>query len=164
MRGVAFILLIMQIVCIPSKADEKSDYLKLAQEVRKEVWDDTPADFKKRTVPEKYKNESAVILSYYRELNTDYYRKATSELFTSFRLTRQIDCNDMERMLIQINDKKALKDFSEFSFRTKSKKWQGVYHNKTNTILGIRVLKKDGKVQVVDFDDYVDVKEGKPKL
>lgn len=161
MRGVAFILLIMQIVCIPSKADEKSDYLKLAQEVRKEVWDDTPADFKKRTVPEKYKNESAVILSYYRELNTDYYRKATSELFTSFRLTRQIDCNDMERMLIQINDKKALKDFSEFSFRTKSKKWQGVYRKKTNTILGIRVLKKDGKVQVVDFDDYVDVKEGK---
>ena len=161
MMGVAFFLLIMQLVCVPAKADEKSDYLKLAQKVRQEVWDNTPADFKKRSVPDKYKNESAVILSYYRELNTDYYRKATTELFINLRLTRQIDCNDMERMLIQINDKKALKKFSEFSFRTTSKMWQGTYHNKTNTILGIRVLKKDGRVQVVDFDDYVDVKEGK---
>ena len=161
MAGVAFFLLMMQLVCLPVKADDKADYLKLAQKVRQEVWDNTPADFKKRTVPAKYKNESAVILSYYRELSTDYYRKATTELFVNLRLTRQIDCEDMERMLIQINDKKALKDYSEFSFLTKSKKWQGGYHHTTNTILGIRVLKKDGKVQVVDFDDYVDVKEGK---
>ena len=161
MAGVAFFLLMMQLVCLSVKADNKADYLKLAQKVRQEVWDNTPVDFKKRAVPEKYKKESAVILSYYKELSTDYHRKATTELFISGRLTRQIDCEDMERMLIQINDKKALKDYSEFSFLTKSKKWQGGYHHTTNTILGIRVLKKDGKVQVVDFDDYVDVKEGK---
>ena len=161
MAGVAFFLLMMQLVCLSVKADDKADYLKLAQKVRQEVWDNTPVDFKKRAVPEKYKKESAVILSYYKELSTDYHRKATTELFISGRLTRQIDCEDMERMLIQINDKKALKDYSEFSFLTKSKKWLGGYHHTTNTILGIRVLKKDGTVQVVDFDDYVDVKEGK---
>lgn len=161
MTGVAFFLLMMQLVCLSVKADDKADYLKLAQKVRQEVWDNTPVDFEKRAVPEKYKKESAVILSYYKELSTDYHRKATTELFISGRLTRQIDCEDMERMLIQINDKKALKDYSEFSFLTKSKKWQGGYHHTTNTILGIRVLKKDGTVQVVDFDDYVDVKEGK---
>lgn len=161
MAGVAFFLLMMQLVCLSVKADNKADYLKLAQKVRQEVWDNTPVDFKKRAVPEKFKKKSAVILSYYKELSTDYYRKATTELFISGRLTRQIDCEDMERMLIQINDKKALKDYSEFSFLTKSKKWQGGYHHTTNTILGIRVLKKDGTVQVVDFDDYVDVKEGK---
>ena len=161
MAGVAFFLLMMQLVCLSVKADNKADYLKLAQKVRQEVWDNTPVDFKKRAVPEKYKKESAVILSYYKELSTDYHRKATTELFISGRLTRQIDCEDMERMLIQINDKKALKDYSEFSFLTKSKKWLGGYHHTTNTILGIRVLKKDGTVQVVDFDDYVDVKEGK---
>ena len=161
MAGVAFFLLMMQLVCLSVKADNKADYLKLAQKVRQEVWDNTPVDFKKRAVPEKYKKESAVILSYYKELSTDYHRKATTELFISGRLTRQIDCEDMERMLIQINDKKALKDYSEYSFLTKSKKWQGGYHHTTNTILGIRVLKKDGTVQVVDFDDYVDVKEGK---
>ena len=161
MAGVAFFLLMMQLVCLSVKADNKADYLKLAQKVRQEVWDNTPVDFKKRAVPEKFKKKSAVILSYYKELSTDYHRKATTELFISGRLTRQIDCEDMERMLIQINDKKALKDYSEFSFLTKSKKWQGGYHHTTNTILGIRVLKKDGTVQVVDFDDYVDVKEGK---
>ena len=161
MAGIAFFLLMMQLVCLSVKADNKADYLKLAQKVRQEVWDNTPVDFKKRAVPEKFKKESAVILSYYKELSTDYHRKATTELFISGRLTRQIDCEDMERMLIQINDKKALKDYSEFSFLTKSKKWLGGYHHTTNTILGIRVLKKDGTVQVVDFDDYVDVKEGK---
>lgn len=161
MAGVAFFLLMMQLVCLSVKADNKADYLKLAQKVRQEVWDNTPVDFKKRAVPEKFKKKSAVILSYYKELSTDYYRKATTELFISGRLTRQIDCEDMERMLIQINDKKALKDYSEFSFLTKSKEWLGGYHHTTNTILGIRVLKKDGTVQVVDFDDYVDVKEGK---
>ncbi len=157
MAGVAFFLLMMQLVCLSVKADNKADYLKLAQKVRHEVWDNTPVDFKKRAVPEKFKKESAVILSYYKELSTDYHRKATTELFISGRLTRRIDCEDMERMLIQINDKKALKDYSEFSFLTKSKKWLGGYHHTTNTILGIRVLKKDGTVQVVDFDDYVDV-------
>lgn len=153
-------LLVMQFSCVTLWADEKSDYLKLAQTVREEVWKDTPVDFKKREVPDKYKNESAVILSYYREVSTDYYRKATAELILNFRLTRQIECSDMERMLIQINDKKALKDYSEFSFRTKTKKWFAGYQKKTKTILGIRVLKKNGSVQEVSLDDYVDVKEG----
>ena len=142
-------------------ADEKADYLKLAQKVRQEVWSSTPADFQKRTVPDRYKNASAIILSYYRELSTDYYRKATADLVLNLRLTRQIDCTDMERMLIQINDKKALKDYSEFTFKTKSRKWTWGYHHKTQTVLGIRVIKKNGNVQEVSLDDYVDVKEGK---
>lgn len=129
--------------------------------MRQEVWSSTPADFQKRTVPDRYKNASAVILSYYRELNTDYYRKATADLVLNLRLTRQIDCTDMERMLIQINDKKALKDYSEFTFKTKSRKWTWGYHHKTQTVLGIRVIKKNGNVQKVSLDDYVDVKEGK---
>ena len=57
----------MQLVCLSVKADNKADYLKLAQKVRQEVWDNTPVDFKKRAVPEKFKKESAVILSYYKE-------------------------------------------------------------------------------------------------
>lgn len=64
-------------------------------------------------------------------------------------------------MLIQINDKKALKDYSEFTFKTKSRKWTWGYHHKTQTVLGIRVIKKNGNVQEVSLDDYVDVKEGK---
>ena len=66
MAGVAFFLLMMQLVCLSVKADNKADYLKLAQKVRQEVWDNTPVDFKKRAVPEKFKKKSAVILSYYK--------------------------------------------------------------------------------------------------
>lgn len=158
---VVFSILLVQLLTLSVNADEKADYLKLAQKVRQEVWSSTPADFQKRTVPDRYKNASAVILSYYRELSTDYYRKATADLVLNFRLTRQIDCTDMERMLIQINDKKALKDYSEFTFKTKSRKWTWGYHHKTQTVLGIRVIKKNGNVQEVSLDDYVDVKEGK---
>lgn len=158
---VVFSLLLVQLFTLSVNADEKADYLKLAQKVRQEVWSSTPADFQKRTVPDRYKNASAVILSYYRELSTDYYRKATADLVLNLRLTRQIDCTDMERMLIQINDKKALKDYSEFTFKTKSRKWTWGYHHKTQTVLGIRVIKKNGNVQEVSLDDYVDVKEGK---
>lgn len=158
---VVFSILLVQLLTLSVNADEKADYLKLAQKVRQEVWSSTPADFQKRTVPDRYKNASAVILSYYRELSTDYYRKATADLVLNLRLTRQIDCTDMERMLIQINDKKALKDYSEFAFKTKSRKWTWGYHHKTQTVLGIRVIKKNGNVQEVSLDDYVDVKEGK---
>lgn len=158
---VVFSILLVQLLTLSVNADEKADYLKLAQKVRQEVWSSTPADFLKRTVPDRYKNASAVILSYYRELSTDYYRKATADLVLNLRLTRQIDCTDMERMLIQINDKKALKDYSEFTFKTKSRKWTWGYHHKTQTVLGIRVIKKNGNVQEVSLDDYVDVKEGK---
>lgn len=158
---VVFSILLVQLFTLSVNADEKADYLKLAQKVRQEVWSSTPADFQKRTVPDRYKNASAVILSYYRELSTDYYRKATADLVLNLRLTRQIDCMDMERMLIQINDKKALKDYSEFTFKTKSRKWTWGYHHKTQTVLGIRVIKKNGNVQEVSLDDYVDVKEGK---
>ena len=158
---VVFSILLVQLLTLSVNADEKADYLKLAQKVRQEVWSSTPADFQKRTVPDRYKNASAVILSYYRELSTDYYRKATADLVLNLRLTRQIDCTDMERMLIQINDNKALKDYSEFTFKTKSRKWTWGYHHKTQTVLGIRVIKKNGNVQEVSLDDYVDVKEGK---
>ena len=158
---VVFSILLVQLFTLSVNADEKADYLKLAQKVRQEVWSSTPADFQKRTVPDRYKNASAVILSYYRELSTDYYRKATADLVLNLRLTRQIDCTDMERMLIQINDKKALEDYSEFTFKTKSRKWTWGYHHKTQTVLGIRVIKKNGNVQEVSLDDYVDVKEGK---
>lgn len=158
---VVFSILLVQLLTLSVNADEKADYLKLAQKVRQEVWSSTPADFQKRTVPDRYKNASAVILSYYRELSTDYYRKATADLVLNLHLTRQIDCTDMERMLIQINDKKALKDYSEFTFKTKSRKWTWGYHHKTQTVLGIRVIKKNGNVQEVSLDDYVDVKEGK---
>ena len=158
---VVFSILLVQLFTLSVNADEKADYLKLAQKVRQEVWSSTPADFQKRTVPDRYKNASAVILSYYRELSTDYYRKATADLVLNLRLTRQIDCTDMERMLIQINDKKALTDYSEFTFKTKSRKWTWGYHHKTQTVLGIRVIKKNGNVQEVSLDDYVDVKEGK---
>lgn len=158
---VVFSILLVQLLTLSVNADEKADYLKLAQKVRQEVWSSTPADFQKRTVPDRYKNASAVILSYYRELSTDYYRKATADLVLNLRLTRQIDCTDMERMLIQINDKKALKDYSEFTFKTKSRMWTWGYHHKTQTVLGIRVIKKNGNVQEVSLDDYVDVKEGK---
>ena len=49
---VVFSILLVQLFTLSVNADEKADYLKLAQKVRQEVWSSTPADFQKRTVPD----------------------------------------------------------------------------------------------------------------
>ena len=75
MAGVAFFLLMMQLVCLSVKADNKADYLKLAQKVRQEVWDNTPVYFKKRAVPEKFGGDSILLQgTEYRLLSQGYDR------------------------------------------------------------------------------------------
>lgn len=44
---VVFSILLVQLLTLSVNADEKADYLKLAQKVRQEVWSSTPADFQK---------------------------------------------------------------------------------------------------------------------
>ena len=40
---VVFSILLVQLLTLSVNADEKADYLKLAQKVRQEVWSSTPA-------------------------------------------------------------------------------------------------------------------------
>jgi len=49
---VVFSILLVQLLTLSVNADEKADYLKLAQKVRQEVWSSTPADFQKRQIQE----------------------------------------------------------------------------------------------------------------
>lgn len=48
---VVFSILLVQLLTLSVNADEKADYLKLAQKVRQEVWSSTPADFQNERFP-----------------------------------------------------------------------------------------------------------------
>lgn len=144
-------------------ADDLMKYRKFAEEVREQVYGmDLPA-FKVKEIPDKYKNESAVMLAVYHDINA---RKRTGfghkeGLGLVFTRKARIEGGILERMLIRVNDKAALEKYSEFDFATKVKKKFYDGYEKSRQVLGVRVIKPDGRVIDVDTEDYVEVEEGK---
>ena len=61
MKKILFSLLCI-FIALPSLAFDNNDYKKFVEKVKEEVWGQDLPQFKKRNVPAKYKNESAVIL------------------------------------------------------------------------------------------------------
>jgi hypothetical protein len=85
-------------------------------------------------VPEKYKNESAVILFQY-----EYYD------FPKSGVIRKWESGVRKR--IKLQDEAAVKEFSQFSFKyhvTTGPKLGGEY-NFTDVVMGIKIIKPDGK-------------------
>ena len=56
-------LLLLAIIALPTLAFDDNDYQKFVKEVKEDVWKKDLPQFKNRTVPAQYKNESAVILA-----------------------------------------------------------------------------------------------------
>ena len=100
-----------------ANADDKEKYKLFAEETRKEVWALKLPEFTNTAVPDKYKDESAVILAAHSRLEiTKKARFNVGAFLGGFHyIDREVNCRDLYRMLVQINDKAALKDFSEFS-------------------------------------------------
>lgn len=160
-----FILAVVCIVvgCASSWADDMQEYKEFINEVRAEVYArDMPA-FEVREVPEKYNDESAVILAIYEEIIA---KKKTSFGFNSsvFGLgnNAKIHADRLTRMMVLINDKAALEQYSEFDFSIRDKEQHYGFKNEdTRKALGARIIKPDGSVVEVDTEDYVDVLQGK---
>ena len=68
-------LLLLAIIALPTLAFDDNDYQKFVKEVKEDVWKKDLPQLKNRTVPEQYKNESAVILARYEELSIDLSKK-----------------------------------------------------------------------------------------
>ena len=144
-------------------ADDLEKYREFADTIRKDVYSmDLPA-FRHSEVPAKYRNESAVIKAVYEEVDakkkTGFGRKSGSLL--RFSPKAQVRGGRLTRMLIHVNDKAALEKYSEFDFSTdrKKKNWDG--YDKSRHVLGVRLLKPDGRTVDIDTSDFVEVEEGK---
>lgn len=109
----------------------------------KELWyDDIPA-FRNNIVPDKYRNESAVILGYRRNVSID--KKSRSGFLTKGE--RSLVFIETVRFKIKLNDRSSIKSFSKIFFR---------FNDKMDGF-SAKVLKPDGKEYPVSLNDAVGV-------
>jgi len=131
----------------PAAWDAKGEvrYKRRILAIKDQVWGwDLPA-FKKRTIPDEYKNESAVVLAKHVDLRT---------FDDDHEIHRTV------RVLLKINDKAALEEYSEFTFNQYELESMGQVLDPfdkftTMNYVGVRVYKPDGKMREIYSDEAV---------
>lgn len=132
---------------IQAQSKQERAYQAEADEVKKEIQDAKDPAFAQTVVPEKYQNESAVILAVRFSLDADHSRRK-DHITTTLH----------ERVKIQ--DKAALEEYSEFNIqKLRSSSWARGY--KLVSYMGIRVIKPNGQQRDIDMNDAVSVKDEK---
>ena len=108
-------------------------------EIRDLFWN--PSDvYKKATeTPEKWKNESAVVLYKYEYYN--YKNSGAKVVYVS-----------AIRKRIKLQDQAAIKEFSEFSFNDKFYSKLGYSYKKGSTFFGVKIIKPNGKEIEIDVE------------
>lgn len=157
------ILTLFTLICVTTAmAGSRDDYRRFTDTIRAEVYAMELPAFGVKEIPDRYKNESAVIKAVYEEVNA---RKKTGFGRMSgtlgFSRKAQVRGSHLTRMLVHINDKAALDQYSELDFDTdkKTRGWDG--YEKNRHTMGVRVIKPDGSVIDIDTSEFVDVEEGK---
>jgi len=142
-------------------ADKVSDYKEYSSRVRAEVWADSlPQFITHAKVPDKYKNESAIILAAHKDISAKkktgigFDRNAS---FIPLKKVAMINMDDYTRTLVLINDKVALEEFSEYEMPVKSGSSDWFFQTKDERkyVLGVRIIKPDGRILEVPTDDFV---------
>lgn len=155
-------LLLLLLLLPPSLCAQKGDekYAALASELRNEVWSMNLPGFDNLTVPEKYKNQPAVILAAHNRLEVT--RKTKIDWRGTTLTKQQITSRSITRQMVYINSRKALEELSEFSFLAQEK--ERYTHNEQQRVLGVRIIKPDGSIREIDADDYLETDEsGQPR-
>lgn len=140
-------LLILGMMIFPDAlhADDKDR----EKAVRQEVWAWDLPQFKEYSVPDKYKNESAVVIARHEQVEATKKGDLKSLLLYG-KTSQNLNYTDTERYLVKINDKRALDKFSELSYREEFRTKGVIDYNKVQTIVGARVIKPDGTINEVD--------------
>lgn len=140
-----------------------ADYRVHANELRATVWGWNMEAFKNSPeVPEKYKNESAVIIARHEQIEATSKNKFRMNALLFGDVNKELYYTHIDRIMVKLNDKKALAEYSELSFKEEQKTVGYLRSNKLKTVVGARILKPDGTVQEVDVDaDAVTITEGK---
>ena len=121
------------------------------ESIRDRFWKNPDASFKETKVPEKWKNESAVILA----------RRFDYEVKKLVFLT-VLNENLFFHTRIKLQDQAAVNAFSEFSFNERSGSFIWGDPEVTNTYVGIKIVKEDGREIEVSLDEAVlkELKDG----
>jgi hypothetical protein len=122
--------LFLTFIAIASFAQDKDD-------IREFFWGKGDSFKKVTTVPDKWKDESAVII-----FKREYYN------FHKFGAN--VKYTSAVRKRIKLLDAVAVKEFSEFAFRDKFYTNKGLSFRKGTTTIGVKIVKPDGKEIEID--------------
>jgi hypothetical protein len=116
--------------------------------VREKMWQLPDAGFTQTQVPDKWKNESAVVL--YRSMEYEVKK----EVFLNY-----VYENLYTRNRIKLLDQAAVKDFSEMSFDASTSQLMDAFgaSNKVNVFVGIKVIKPGGQEREVTLKEAVTI-------
>lgn len=140
-----------------------NDYDQYAKAIRDSIWAWDKPEFKNYTVPDKYKNESAVILALHEEVHATGNNRIrfTGKGLIGIGLNKELNYMHIYRKVIKLNDKKALTDNAEVEFK-ESEKTIGINSQTIyKSVVGVRVIKPDGTIKEVDVSEAVSITEGK---
>lgn len=134
---------------LSSQAQSRQEraYQEKAEKVKKEIMGENDPAFSRTAIPEKYSNESAVIIAMKFSLNSDHENR------------RDVIVTTLHER-IKLQDKAALEDYSEFNLQ-KMKGSKATSDYKIESFMGIRVIKPNGQEREVDMNDAVNVKDEK---
>lgn len=146
MKYLKNIIYILVALCSLSAFSQKKE------EIRDFFWGKSDKYKKIVPVPDKWKNESAVIVL--KQQFYDYHKFAKNVTYTS-----------AARKRIVLQDLAAVKEFSEFEFKDKFRTDKGIYASKASTkTIGVKVVKPDGKEIVINVDKEAKEVEGEKKI
>ncbi|GAK77671.1 hypothetical protein JCM19296_3279 [Nonlabens ulvanivorans] len=143
------ILLTITTLCFTIIAQGQS---KLEKELQEKFWNQTGSQITAMEIPVKWNEESAVILKDHR-----YIQYINSGKVVYFKSNKH--------QLIKIQDQASLEGFSEISLNKDSKISFGwTTTSRKETTIGIRIIKSDGTVSVVNVEKEEVEEDDKRKI
>ncbi|MES1216279.1 MAG: hypothetical protein ABUT20_12260 [Bacteroidota bacterium] len=133
-----------------AQKEETKDYAKIKLELNDKIFGTADPFFKDNTLPEQYKNESAVILAQKHSIESD--SKYKFRVFGHSGV--KYNFFDIFRKKLLINDQSALDEYSQINFtKLESKSWSTVGKLKNYTFINIRLIKPNGTIKAVNVDE-----------
>src|SRR5688572_28628972 len=123
----------------------------IEKRIKDELWQNCPKEFKSLTIPDKWKNESAVLIAFHREYVMDFTTKVTGLTSVSRFYIEKLNYH----YRIKLNDKASVTDFSELSFDSKTIKSNLFGKASAYRVIGIKVVKPSGTEKEVDLTQAV---------
>lgn len=121
------------------------------EEIRDLFWGSKDTYKAAVTIPEKWKNESAIII--YKNENYDFHKFGMNVTYTS-----------STRKRIKLQDQAAVTEFSEFSFRDHFYSTKGYAVKRGTNFVGIKVVKPDGSEKIINVDEEAVTTDDKKKV
>lgn len=134
------------------------NYSQTEEELRAAVWNNSSKEFSVKDIPEKWKNESAVVIASSSDYYTDFITKMQGLGVTRLNVT----VSTFHRR-IKLLDNAAVKEFSQFNFNSLKVNASMFGKAKEYFIVGIKVIKPDGTEKVVDLKSAVKTESGSEK-